>query len=153
MEFLPLTASIEHWSRHQKEAEAKKAIAEPRMAMTWMQHLKRVINIDIEKCERCGGHVKGASGSDDTVPTLNRHCDWITNDLLWQRGRSNCTFWMFLSRKSLKNQRWWLCNRHEKAGFWRHKVNGAVHTPISYDRSSPKSGFVLPIPHHVTHPT
>ena len=27
--------------------------------MTWMQRLKRVFNIDIEICERCGGQVKG----------------------------------------------------------------------------------------------
>ena len=26
--------------------------------MTWMQRLKRVFNIDIETCERCGGKVK-----------------------------------------------------------------------------------------------
>ena len=26
--------------------------------MTWMQRLKRVFDIDIEVCERCGGHVK-----------------------------------------------------------------------------------------------
>ena len=26
--------------------------------MTWMQGLKRVFNIDIETCERCGGQVK-----------------------------------------------------------------------------------------------
>ena len=28
------------------------------MAMTWMQQLKRVINIDIETCEWCAGQVK-----------------------------------------------------------------------------------------------
>ncbi len=26
--------------------------------MTWMQRLKRVFNINIETCERCGGQVK-----------------------------------------------------------------------------------------------
>lgn len=39
----------------------EKTIAERRKAMTWMQRLKRVFNIDIEKCERCGGHVKVVS--------------------------------------------------------------------------------------------
>ena len=31
---------------------------ERHQAMTWMQRLKRVFNIDIEICERCGGKVK-----------------------------------------------------------------------------------------------
>ena len=30
----------------------------PHRAMTWMQRLKRVFNIDIETCERCGRKVK-----------------------------------------------------------------------------------------------
>lgn len=33
--------------------------------MTWMQRLKRVFNIDIEKCERCGRHVKVVSCNED----------------------------------------------------------------------------------------
>ena len=33
--------------------------------MTWMQRLKRVFNIDIEKCELCGGHVKVVSCIED----------------------------------------------------------------------------------------
>jgi hypothetical protein len=45
-----------------KPAEAEcaqdKTLEERRNAMTWMQRLKRVFNIDIEQCERCGGHVK-----------------------------------------------------------------------------------------------
>ena len=32
--------------------------AERHAAMTWMQRLKRVFNIDIETCERCAGQVK-----------------------------------------------------------------------------------------------
>ena len=36
----------------------EKTPPERRRAMTWMQHLKRVFNIDIETCERCGGQVK-----------------------------------------------------------------------------------------------
>ena len=35
-----------------------KTPAERHVAMTWMQRLKRVFNIDIETCERCAGHVK-----------------------------------------------------------------------------------------------
>ena len=31
---------------------------ERHVAMTWMQRLKRVFNIDIETCERCKGQVK-----------------------------------------------------------------------------------------------
>jgi DNA-binding transcriptional regulator YbjK len=32
--------------------------AERHVAMTWMQRLKRVFNIDFETCERCAGQVK-----------------------------------------------------------------------------------------------
>ena len=32
--------------------------AERRAAMTWTQRLKRVFNIDIETCRKCGGAVK-----------------------------------------------------------------------------------------------
>jgi hypothetical protein len=35
-----------------------KAPDERHVAMTWMQRLKRVFNIDIETCERCKGQVK-----------------------------------------------------------------------------------------------
>ena len=35
-----------------------KAPDERHVAMTWMQRLKRVFNIDIETCERCAGQVK-----------------------------------------------------------------------------------------------
>jgi len=35
--------------------------------MTWMQRLKRVFNIDIEKCERCGGRVKVVACIEDPV--------------------------------------------------------------------------------------
>ena len=34
-------------------------------AMTWMQRLKRVFNIDIEVCEHCGGHVKVIASIED----------------------------------------------------------------------------------------
>lgn len=40
-----------------EEGCSQKKIAERRKAKTWLQHLKRVFNIDIEKCEHCGGHV------------------------------------------------------------------------------------------------
>jgi hypothetical protein len=35
-----------------------KTQAERHIAMTWMQRLKRVFNIDIETCEKCKGPVK-----------------------------------------------------------------------------------------------
>ena len=40
------------------ESWLEKTPAERHVAMTWMQRLKRVFNIDIETCERCAGHVK-----------------------------------------------------------------------------------------------
>src|SRR5690554_3283001 len=48
-----------------KQGCSEKTIAERRKAMTWMQRLKRVFNIDIEKCELCGGHVKVVSCIED----------------------------------------------------------------------------------------
>ena len=33
--------------------------------MTWMQRLKRVLNIDIEVCEHCGGQVKVIASIED----------------------------------------------------------------------------------------
>jgi hypothetical protein len=50
----------EIWQRWQE-----KTIPERRKAVTWMQHLKRVFNIGIEKCERCGGHVEVVSCIED----------------------------------------------------------------------------------------
>ena len=47
------------------ECAQNKTIEERRNAMTWMQRLKRVFNIDIEQCERCGGHVKVVACIDD----------------------------------------------------------------------------------------
>jgi hypothetical protein len=45
---------------HQSAGEnwLDKTPAERHVAMTWMQRLKRVFNIDIETCERCAGQVK-----------------------------------------------------------------------------------------------
>ena len=40
------------------ESWLDKTPAESHAAMTWMQRLKRVFNIDIETCERCSGQVK-----------------------------------------------------------------------------------------------
>src|SRR5690554_6845258 len=42
-----------------------KSPAERHRAMTWMQRLKRVFNIDIEVCEHCGGHVKVIASIED----------------------------------------------------------------------------------------
>jgi hypothetical protein len=48
-----------------KEPLEELTVTERRAAMTWMQRLKRVFNIDIEQCERCGGHVKVVSSIED----------------------------------------------------------------------------------------
>jgi hypothetical protein len=40
-------------------------------AMSWMQRLKRVFNIDIEVCEHCGGHVKVIASIED--PAVIEH--------------------------------------------------------------------------------
>ena len=42
----------------QAKKPAEKSPEERHQAMTWMQRLKRVFNIDIETCEHCGGKVK-----------------------------------------------------------------------------------------------
>ncbi len=42
-----------------------KSPAECHRAMTWMQRLKRVFNIDIEVCEHCGGQVKVIASIED----------------------------------------------------------------------------------------
>ncbi len=42
-----------------------KSPEERHRAMTWMQRLKRVFNIDIEVCEQCGGHVKVIASIED----------------------------------------------------------------------------------------
>ena len=42
-----------------------KSPAERHRAMTRMQRLKRVFNIDIEVCEHCGGHVKVIASIED----------------------------------------------------------------------------------------
>ena len=42
-----------------------KSPAERHRAMTWMQRLKRVFNIDIEVCEHCGGKVKVIASIED----------------------------------------------------------------------------------------
>jgi hypothetical protein len=44
-----------------------KTPAERHVAMTWMQRLKRVFNIDIETCERCSGQVKIIACIEDPV--------------------------------------------------------------------------------------
>jgi hypothetical protein len=43
----------------------EKTPQERRQAMSWMQRLKRVFNIDIEVCEHCGGHVKVIASIED----------------------------------------------------------------------------------------
>jgi hypothetical protein len=40
---------------------------ERRAAMTWVQRLKRVFNIDIETCSKCGGAVKVIACIEDPV--------------------------------------------------------------------------------------
>ena len=48
------------------EAEEPTA-AERRASMTWAQRLKRVFNIDIETCSKCGGAVRVISCIEDPV--------------------------------------------------------------------------------------
>ena len=50
---------------------ADKTPEERHRAMTWMQRLKRVFDIDIETCERCGGHVKVIASIED--PAVIEH--------------------------------------------------------------------------------
>jgi len=44
-----------------------KSPEERHRALTWMQRLKRVFNIDIETCERCGGKVKVIASIEDSA--------------------------------------------------------------------------------------
>ena len=44
-----------------------KSESERHQAMTWMQRLKRVFNIDIKVCEHCGGKVKVIACIDDPL--------------------------------------------------------------------------------------
>ena len=39
--------------------------AERRASMTWVQRLKRVFNIDIETCSKCGGDVRIIASIED----------------------------------------------------------------------------------------
>ncbi|MCP3869621.1 MAG: IS91 family transposase, partial [Gammaproteobacteria bacterium] len=41
--------------------------AERRASMTWAQRLKRVFNIDIETCSKCGGAVRVIACIEDPV--------------------------------------------------------------------------------------
>jgi len=41
--------------------------AEKRASMTWAKRLKRVFNIDIETCSKCGGDVKIIASIEDTA--------------------------------------------------------------------------------------
>ena len=49
--------------------------AERHSAMTWAQRLKRVFNIDIEVCGRCGGSVKviACIEDQDVIDTILAH--------------------------------------------------------------------------------
>ena len=51
-------------AKRSKVTEERSAAARHR-AMTWMQRLKRVFNIDIEICERCGGPVRVMASIED----------------------------------------------------------------------------------------
>ena len=44
--------------KHHSADEADQTPAEKRASMTWAKRLKRVFNIDIETCEKCGGDVR-----------------------------------------------------------------------------------------------
>lgn len=52
-------------SGRSKTQGAQKNAAEKHVAMTWMQRLKRVFRIDIERCARCGGTLKVIASIED----------------------------------------------------------------------------------------
>jgi hypothetical protein len=65
-------------------------------AMTWAQRLKRVLAIDIEKCEKCGGPVRIVASIEErnVAPPTSSRRSWNTWDRLAQpfaAGRSLCT--------------------------------------------------------------
>jgi hypothetical protein len=45
----------------------EKTRAQKHRSMTWAQRLKRVVNIDIETCEQCGGAVKVIASIEDPL--------------------------------------------------------------------------------------
>ena len=53
--------------RNTAEEEQFPSPAERRAAMTWAQRLKRVFNIDIETCSKCGGAVRVIACIEDPV--------------------------------------------------------------------------------------
>ncbi len=53
--------------RHTAEEEQCPSPAERRASMTWAQRLKRVFNIDIETCSKCGGAVRVIACIEDPV--------------------------------------------------------------------------------------
>jgi len=51
--------------KHHSADEADQTPAEKRASMTWAKRLKRVFNIDIETCEKCGGDVRIIASIED----------------------------------------------------------------------------------------
>jgi len=45
--------------------------------MRWTQLLKRVFDIDIERCPHCGGQLKLIAAIEDAAATARRPCGWI----------------------------------------------------------------------------
>ena len=45
----------------------EQSAAEKRASMTWAQRLKRVFNIEIETCDKCGGDVRIIASIEDSV--------------------------------------------------------------------------------------
>ena len=60
---------------------ADQTSAEKRASMTWAQRLKRVFNIDIETCDKCGGDVRIIASIEDpaVIRTLLAYLDkkWV----------------------------------------------------------------------------
>ena len=52
--------------------------------MTWVQRLKRVFAIEIEKCEECGGEVKGIASIDDpdVIEKILKHLETVEQLLI-----------------------------------------------------------------------
>jgi len=55
--------------------------AEKRASMTWAQRLKRVFNIDIETCSKCGGDVRVIASIEDpsVIQKILVHLDNMTS--------------------------------------------------------------------------
>ena len=63
--------------------EADQTPAEKRASMTWAQRLKRVFDIDIETCSKCGGDVRIIASIEDpaVIQKILAHLDNTANSV------------------------------------------------------------------------